>query len=114
MAAGKGSDLAAIAATGHGTPAAALCARDVIEKQTARRIGAGPQACARAFRNNFRRGTRDGGKQPIETALSGNEFQTPNAIALEKFVMAFGHTQDFVQGLNPIAAEDLFAEHTAE
>lgn len=114
MAAGKGSDLAAVATTGHGTPSAALRARDIVKKQTARRVGASTEARAWALRDNFRRGTCDGGEQPIQTALPGNEFQAPRAIALEKLIVALRNAQDFVDWLDPIPADGLFTEHRVE
>src|SRR5437879_10319106 len=78
--AGKSSHFAAIAANGHGTPAAAARPRIVVEEQTTPRIGANPQARVEALSNSLRPGSGHCGEQPVQASRSEehtSELQSP-------------------------------------
>ena len=100
----------AIAATGHGTPAAPAGARGVIEKEAAVRVGADSKAWGCTFCNELGGRASDGGKEPVQTTLSCDEFQTPFTVLLEEFVMAFGNAKDFIDWLYPVSLQWLFIE----
>gem|GEM_PF-6730210 len=114
MATREDCDFMAIAATGHGAPTPAASARGIIKKQSARRVGADAKACAWAFGDDFRGGTRDSCKQPFQTAFAGYEFQAPRTVLLEKFIVSFGDAQNFVDGLDPVTENGFLAEQRAE
>ena len=114
MAAGKGSDFVAIAATGHGAPAAAARAGGIIEKEPAVRVAADAQAGTGTFCDELGCRTGDGGEEPVQATFAGDEFQAPFAVLLEDLVMAFGDAQDLIDRLDPIAQQGFFAEERAE
>src|SRR5438034_3273995 len=66
-----------VATSGHRTPATAVRARIIIEKQTTLRIGTKPQARAWAFGHSLRRGPGHGREQPVKAGLSGDKFDLP-------------------------------------
>src|SRR5208283_2322519 len=78
-------DLVAIAANGHGAPAAAVGTRVIVEEEAARGIGANADRCVGAFDDQFGGRTRNGGEEPLEAAFPGDEFQTPAFGAGNKF-----------------------------
>src|SRR6266702_8561005 len=69
----KSSYLAAVAASGHRTPAAAARARIVVEEQTTMRISADSKACAGSLGDNLCPRPGHGGEQPVKTAFPGDE-----------------------------------------
>src|ERR1700694_2546212 len=112
--AGKGSYFAAIAANGHGTPAAAACARIVVKEQTTVRIGAKPKARAGALGDNLRTGPGHCGEQPVKAALPRDEFDLPDTGLTDKFIVPFGNAQYFIEWLDPFAGYPLLSEHGRE
>jgi len=98
----------AIAANGHGAPAAAVGARVVVEEEAARGIGANADGCVRAFDDQFGGRTRDGGEEPLEAAFASDEFQAPAFGAGNEFIVAFGEAKQIVDGLGPGFGERLF------
>jgi hypothetical protein len=110
MAAREGRHFVAIAATGHGAPASPTGARGVIEKEAAVRVGADAKAGGCTFRDELGGGTSDGRKEPVQTTLACDEFQAPFTVLLEKFVMAFGNAEDFIDWLYPISLQWFFIE----
>jgi hypothetical protein len=103
-------DFVAIAADGHGAPAAPVRARVVIEKEPARRVRATAHRCIRAFDEEFGGGPRNGGEKPFEAAFAGHEFQAPAFGMENKFVVAFGETQQIIDGLDPDFRKGLFLD----
>ena len=101
-------DLVAIAANGHGAPAAAVGARVVVEEEAARGIGANADRCVGAFDDQFGGGARNGGEEPFEAAFTSDEFQAPAFGAGHEFVVAFGEAKQIVDGLDPAFGEGLF------
>src|SRR5580704_2061643 len=89
----EGGDFIAVSANGHGTPAAAVGAGIVIKEKAAAGVGAEPQPCAGTLGDQFRRGTGNGRQQPIETTLARYEFNSPDAIVVNEFVVPFGDAQ---------------------
>src|SRR5437667_987406 len=85
--AGKSSYFAAIAANGHRTPAAAARARIVVEEQATVRIGTKPKARASPLGDNFSRGSGHRGEQPIKASLPRNEFDLPDTILSDEFIV---------------------------
>jgi hypothetical protein len=107
-------DFVAIAANGHGTPAAAMGARVVIEEEAASRIGATAHRRVGAFDEEFGCGTRNGSEEPFEAAFAGDELQTPAFGVGNEFVMAFREAQQVVDGLNPDFREGLLLDERSE
>ena len=101
MAAEERRDLVAIAAHGHGTPATAMRARVVVEEHAAGGIGAAPDGSARALDEKFGCRASDSRKEPLESALAGDEVKGPRGVAVSEFVVALGDAKDFVDGLDP-------------
>jgi hypothetical protein len=114
MLPGKGGDFVAVSADGHGTPAAAVRAGIVVEKEAATGIGAEPQPCPGTLGDKFRRGTGHRCQQPIEATLVGDEFDPPDTVVTKQFVVTFGDAQDVVDGLGPFTRNPLFAVHGRE
>ena len=114
MAPEERSDLVAIAADGHGAPAAAVGARIVVEKEPARGIGADADRCVGPFDDQLGSGPRDGGEKPFEAAFAGDEFQAPAFGAGDEFVVALGETKQIVDGLDPAFGERLFRHQARE
>ena len=118
MLAGKGGDLAAIAADGHRTPAPTVGARFVVEKKAAIGIGTQPEPCLGTFGDQFRRRTGHSGQQPVKAALSRDEFDLPGTRAVKQFIVTFGNPKDLVDGFAPIHGYFLFPvqahEHLVE
>jgi len=112
--AGKSSYFAAIAANGHRTPAAAARARIVVEEQATVRIGTKPKARASPLGDNFSRGSGHRGEQPIKASLPRNEFDLPDTILSDEFIMALGNTQYFVYRLGPFPGYPLLSKHGRE
>jgi len=97
----------AIAANGHGAPAAAVGARVVIEEKATRGIGANANGCVGAFDDQFGGGTRNGGEEPLEASFPRDEFQPPAFGAGNKLVVALGEAKQIVDGLGPTFGEGL-------
>ncbi len=114
MLTGKSSYFAAVAANGHGTPAAAACARIIVKEQTTVRIGAKPKKRAGAFGDNLRTGAGHRGEQPVKAALPCDEFDFPDAGLRHKFIVPFGDTQYSIKWLDPFAGYPLLSEHGRE
>src|SRR3989454_11264119 len=103
-----------VATSGHRTPATAVRARIIIEKQTTLRIGTKPQARAWAFGHSLRSGPGHGREQPVKAGLSGDKFDLPEIVPADEFVMPFGDAQYFVYRFNPFRENPLFSEHGCE
>jgi hypothetical protein len=114
MAAGKCSDLAAIAAESHRAPAAATCARHVGKEEAAAGISAQAETSGRPLDENLRGRPRDGGKQPLEAAFPGEELQPPLSVIPNQFIVPLGDAQDFVHRSNPFPGNLFLSNHGAE
>jgi len=101
-------DLVAIAADGHGAPAAVVGARVVVEEKATRGIGATADRRAGAFDDQFGGGTCDGGEEPLEAAFAGDEFQAPAFGTGSEFVVAFGEAKQIVNWFDPGLGKGLF------
>jgi len=108
------SNLVPIATNGHGTPATAMRAGIVVEKEPAGRIGAAPDARARSLDEEFGCGAGNGGEKPLEAALACNVVKGPGTIAHNQFVVTFRDSKDFVDRINPGAREGLPIGHSGE
>src|SRR5579859_782750 len=93
-------DFVAVAAKRHRTPTAAMRPRSVVKNQAARGICTQPNPRGLAFRNNLRRGSRNCGEQPVETALSCDVLDTPGLCRFNQFVVAFGYLQHGIYWLH--------------
>jgi len=113
-AAEKQGYFVAIAANGHGTPAAAMGARVVIEEEAASRIGAAAHRGVGALDEEFGGGPRNGGEEPFEAAFAGDELQTPALGAGNELVVAFREAQQVVDGLDPDSWEGLLLDERSE
>ena len=114
MAAGKCRDLVAIAAESHRAPAAATRARHVGKEKTAARIGTEAEASGEPLDESLRGRPRDGGKQPLEAAFPGEEFQPPVSVIPNQFVVPLGDAQDFVHWFNPFPGNLFLSNHGTE
>ena len=114
MAAQERGDLVAIAANGHGAPAAAVGARVVIEEEAACRVGANADRRIGPFDDQFCSGTGNGGEKPLEAAFPGHEFQPPAFDAGDKLVVALGETKQIVDGFDPALGEGLLLHEGRE
>jgi hypothetical protein len=114
MAAGKCRDLVAIAAESHRAPAATPCARHVREEEAAAGISTEAEASGRPLDENLRGRPRNGGKQPLEAAFPGEEFQSPPPVIPNQFVVPLGDAQDFVHRFNPFPGNLFLSNHGAE
>jgi len=112
--AGKSSYFATIAANGHRTPAAAARARIVVEEQATVRIGTKPKARASPLGDNFSRGSGHRGEQPIKASLPRNEFDLPDTILSDEFIVPLGNAQYFVYRLEPFPRYSLLSEYGRE
>jgi len=76
----KRSDFVAIAAYGHGAPAAAVSTGIVVEEQTAGGVRAAADGGAGAFDKKFCGGTSESREEPIEATFAGDKLQGPGTI----------------------------------
>ncbi|MGC1615235.1 MAG: hypothetical protein WA736_11155 [Candidatus Acidiferrum sp.] len=104
----------AIAAAGHGAPTPASRARGITKKEPTRRVGADAKAHTWAFGDDFSGGASNSSEQPIQTVFASHEFQAPGTALLEKFVVPFGDSQDFVDGFDPVTVNRFLAEQRTE
>ena len=93
----------AIAATGHGAPAASAGTRGIVEKEAAAWVGTDAKAGGWAFGDELGGRTSDGGKEPVQTTFASDKFQSPFTVLLEEFVMAFGNAENFIDWLYPVS-----------
>jgi hypothetical protein len=114
MLAGEGSYFVAVAAHGHGTPAAAARARIIVEQKATVRISANMKMRAGTLGDNLGAGAGDCGEQPIEASFTGDEFDFPGAVLAYKLIVPFGNAQDFVYRLDPFPGYALLSEHSCE
>ena len=114
MAAREGGHFVAIAATGHGAPAAPAGARGVVEKEAAAWVGTDAKAGGCTFRDELGGRTSDGGKEPVQTTFASDEFQAPFTVLLEEFVMAFGNAEDFIDWLHPVSLQWFLIEEAKQ
>jgi hypothetical protein len=112
--AGKGGYFAAIAADGHRTPPAAASTRIVVEEEATVRISAKPEARGGTLSDNFRARSSHSGEQPIKASFTRHEFDFPEAVLTDKFIVPFGDAKDFVYGLDPFSGRPLPSEHGCE
>lgn len=114
MAAQKACYLVTIAAGGHGTPATAMGARVVVEKQPTRWIGAAADGRVLAFHKKFRGRARDGGEQPLQPFFLRDKLKTPAVLLGNQFVVALSNPQDFIDWFGPMAGKKLMLDNGSE
>ncbi len=111
MPACKRGDLAAVSASRHGTPAAAMRAGLVIEEKSALGIGANSERRLCTLGDKLRRRTGNRSQQPIQAAFARDKFDAPRAVFEYQLVMSFGDPQDFVDGLDPFRSNLMLSMH---
>jgi len=104
----------AISAGRHGTPATAVRARVVVEKETARGIRAAANRSSRTFDEKVGGRTGDGGEQPLEPALASNELKRPCPLAENKFIVSLGDAKEFIDRFHPGGRERISVHHASE
>ena len=77
-------------------------------------IGAKPEARPGSLGDNFCPGSSHGGKQPIKASFTRHEFDFPEAILTDKFIVPFGDAKDFVYGLDPFSGGSLLSKQGGE
>ena len=114
MPACKSGNLAAVSASRHGTPAAAMRAGLVVEEESAWGIGANSEGRLCTFGDKLRRRTGNRSQQPIQPAFARNEFQAPRAVFPYQLVMSFRNPKDFIDGLDPFHGDLMLPVHSRE
>jgi hypothetical protein len=114
MAAEKRGHLMAIAAGRHGTPATAVRARIIVEKETARGIRATANRSSPSFDEKIGGRTGDGGEQPLEPALASNELERPCTLAEDKFIVPLGDAEEFIDRFHPGRREGISVHNASE
>ena len=114
MLARESRDFAAIAAKGHGAPAPLAGSRVVGEEKAAIGIGAKAKPGTVPLGHDFSRGAGYRGEQPVEAAFASDKLNFPSAIQAHQFVVTFRNAKNFVDRLDPIGSNLLFAEHGNE
>ena len=77
-------------------------------------ICAEPQPRPCALGDDLRCGTPNGGKQPIETGLPRDEFDSPRASLVDEFIVSFGNPEYFVDRFDPFCGHHLLVYHGRE
>ncbi len=77
-------------------------------------IGAEPKGRVDALDDDLRARARYCSEQPIEAPLPRDEFQFPNSLLKDKFIVSFRDAQDFINWLNPFTGDSLLSEHRGE
>src|SRR5439155_21750637 len=85
--------------------------RIVVEEQATVRIGTKSKARASPLGDNFSRGSGHRGEQPIKASLPRNEFDLPDTILSDEFIVPLGNAQYFVYRLDPFPGYSLLSEH---
>ncbi len=101
----ESSDLVAIAARGHGTPAPPVRTGVIVKKQPAGRIGAAANGRFKTLYKEICSRTSDGGEEPLESLLARHELETPSVFPGNQLVMAFRDAKDFINRFYPMARE---------
>jgi len=114
MPASKGGDFAAVSASRHGTPPAAMGAGLIVEEEAALGIGAKSERRPGPLGEKFGSRTGNRSEQPIEAAFARDEFHAPNALFENQFVVTFGDSKDYVDGLDPFRGDLLLSMHGRE
>ena len=114
MAAEKRGDLMAIAAGRHGTPATAVRARVIVEKETARGIRAAANRSSRTFDEKVGGRAGDGSEQPLEPALASNELNRPCALTEDKLIVPLGDAEEFIDRFHPGRRERISVHNASE
>jgi len=114
LLAGEGGYFAAVAADGHRTPPPAASARIIVEEEPTVHIGAKPETRTGTLGDNFRSRSSHRGEQPVKASLARHEFDFPEAVLTDKFIVAFRDAKDFVYGLDPFSSGSLLSEHGRE
>jgi len=78
------------------------------------RIGTKPKARASSLGDNFCPGSGHRGEQPIKASLPRNEFDLPDTILSNEFIMPLGNAQYFVYRLDAFPGYSLLSEHGRE
>ncbi len=107
----ESSDFVAIAADGHGAPAAAMRAGIIVEEETAGGVGTAADGSARAFDDEVGGGASESGQEPVKAAFAGDELERPDSLLEDELIVAFGDAEDFVDGLNPGGGEGLSVDN---
>jgi len=111
VAAQEGSYLAAVAAHGHGTPAAPMRTRVIVKKEATGGIGAAADGNIGAFDEQLRRGTGNRGEEPVQAVFASQEFQAPGIGVQHQFVVAFGNSEKIIDRLDPDFGEGFVVHH---
>jgi len=72
-------------------------------------IRAKPEAGADTLGDNFGPGSSHRGEQPIKASFTRHEFNFPEAVLTDKFIVPFGDTKDFIYGLDPFPGHALLS-----
>lgn len=104
----------AIAANSHGAPAPLVGSRVVGEEKAALGIGAEAKPGTVPLSDDLRSGAGHGGEKPVEATFTSDKLNFPLAVPADQFIVSFGNPKNFVERLNPIGSNLLFAEHGSE
>ena len=110
----EGSNLMAIAAKGHGAPAAPVRAGIIVKEEAAGRVGAAADRRAGAFDEEFGGRAGNCGEKPVQATFASHELQRPGSFVGNKLVVALGNAQDLVDGLDPGGGEGFTVDDGSE
>lgn len=94
-----------IATHSHRAPTAAAGTRGVVEEKLAQGIGTASNGRAGTFDQEFRGGTSNRSEKPVQAAFPADKLKRPGSFVGDKFIVALGHAEDFVDGFNPGGGE---------
>lgn len=114
MFARESRDFAAIAAKGHGAPATLAGSRVIGEEKAALGIGAEAKPGTVPFGDDLRSGAGHRRQEPVEAAFAGHKFNFPLTVLVDQLVVTFRNAKNFVDRVDPIGSNLLFAEHGSE
>lgn len=95
----EGCDFVTIAADCHRAPTATMGAGIIVEEKPALGIGAAAYRRVRALGQEFGGGACNGRQKPLQALLSGDVQKAPGVSLVDEFVVPFGDSKDFVNGL---------------
>jgi hypothetical protein len=114
VAAEEGGDFVAIAADGHGAPAAAMRAGIIVKEEAARRVGTAADGSTRALDEELGGGAGEGGKEPVKATFTSDELERPDTVMGDELIVTFGDAEDLIDGLDPGSGEGFFVDNGSE
>jgi hypothetical protein len=103
----EGGDFVTIATHSHRAPTATARTRGIVEEKPAQGVGAAANGRSGTFDQEFRGGTSNRSEKPVQAAFPADKLKRPGSFLGDKFIVALGHAEDFVDGFNPGGGEGI-------